>query len=86
MADINATLMEQVFNVAKGQGEADIHYNRELDDLRRCLEVAKWRSGHEATLKRRGKALNLDSFDSTQFLPTGDSTPHHFDDIQLTKP
>ncbi len=41
MAHIDATLMEQVLNVPKGQREADIQHHRETDDLGARLEIAE---------------------------------------------
>ncbi len=41
MADVDASFMEQVFYVSQREWEANIHHYCELDDFRRCLEVAE---------------------------------------------
>ena len=43
VTDINASLMQQVFNISNRKREPDIHHHCQADDLRRRLEVAKWR-------------------------------------------
>jgi hypothetical protein len=47
MADVDAALVEQVFDVSKRQPEPDIHHHRQADDLRRGFEVAE-RVAHPA--------------------------------------
>ena len=39
MADINATLMKKVFNIAKRKGKPDIHHHHKADDLGRGFEI-----------------------------------------------
>nr|WP_321361558.1 hypothetical protein [uncultured Hyphomonas sp.] len=40
MTNINAPLVEQVFDITQRQRKADLHHDRKLDDFGRCLEVA----------------------------------------------
>jgi len=42
VADIDPSLLEQVFDLAQRGGKADIHHDRKTDDLRRSLEIAEW--------------------------------------------
>jgi hypothetical protein len=58
MADLDAALMQEVFDVPKPKREPDIHHDRELDDLGRCL-VAKWVLGHLPTPGGSAYRLNL---------------------------
>ena len=39
MTDIDAALVQQVLDVAKGQRKTDVHHNRKADDLLACLEI-----------------------------------------------
>src|SRR5665811_1942529 len=57
MADVNAALMEEVFDVSKRQREADIHHHGQSNDLGRRLEVPKWAMGHgAANLRLTGRS------------------------------
>lgn len=58
MADVNSTLVKEVFDVAKGQRKTNVHHDRELDNLGRRFEVAEWIAGHEAKLARLPSSLN----------------------------
>jgi hypothetical protein len=42
MADIDATFMQQILDIAKGKWKPDIHHHRQADDLRRRFEVTEW--------------------------------------------
>jgi len=42
MAEIDATFMEQIFDVSKRQRNSDIHRHRKAVDLGQCLGIAKW--------------------------------------------
>jgi hypothetical protein len=54
VTDINAALMQQVFNNTKRKRKTHIHHHSQADDFRRCLEVAKWRGFcHPETLRNR---------------------------------
>ena len=39
MADVDAALVQQVFDVAERQREPDVHHDRQADDFGRGLEV-----------------------------------------------
>ena len=41
VADIDATFMQQILNIAKGKWKPDIHHYRQADDLRRRFEIPK---------------------------------------------
>jgi hypothetical protein len=41
MANVDAALVEQVLCVSKRERRSDVHHHAQLDDLRRCFEVAK---------------------------------------------
>jgi hypothetical protein len=51
MADVDAAFMEQIFDLPQRQWKADMHHDREADDLRRSLEIAEWIS-HPQTLRK----------------------------------
>ena len=54
VTDIDAALVQQVFNISKRKRKTDIHHHCQADDLRRRLEVAKWRGFcHPETLRNR---------------------------------
>jgi hypothetical protein len=40
VADVNATLMEQVFDVPKRKREAHVKHHRQADDLRAGFEIS----------------------------------------------
>ena len=64
MADIDATFVEQIFHIAKGQRETNVHHNRQADDLTARFEIAKWvRFGHLQTLRNRPARLKSVSSD-----------------------
>jgi hypothetical protein len=42
MADIDAALMQQILDVAKGKRKPDVHHHSKVDDLQRCFEVTEW--------------------------------------------
>ena len=42
VADIDATLMQQILDVAKGKRKPDVHHHRQADHLKAGFEVAKW--------------------------------------------
>ena len=56
MADVDASLEEQVLDVAKRQRVFDVHHDHETDDLGGAVEIAERvrRSGHPARLRRVG--------------------------------
>jgi hypothetical protein len=51
MADVDATFVQQVFNISKRKWKPDIHHHRQPNDFRRCLKIAKGvRFDHCSTL------------------------------------
>ncbi len=64
MADIDATLVQPVFDMPKRQRITDVHHHRQLDDLWRCFDIAEERFGHhEMMLELEGRGLKPDSSD-----------------------
>ena len=59
MADVNSTLVKEVFDVAKGQRKTNVHHDRELDNFARCLEVKKRVLGHAGNASRVGLPVQL---------------------------
>jgi len=41
MADVDTTLVEEIFYIAQRKRKSDIHHHGEADNLGRCLEVAE---------------------------------------------
>jgi hypothetical protein len=50
MTDVYPALMEQVFDVAEGEREPDIHHHGQVDYFAGCFEVTKWIVSHEKTV------------------------------------
>ena len=66
MSDIDATLMEQVFDVPQREWKPDVHHHRKADDLRARLEVAKRAAfSHAQTLRATSWSSKTDSSDRT---------------------
>lgn len=66
MAHIDATLMQQIFDVAKRKREPDVVHNRQANDLGRRLEVTEWRwFAHTQTLRARPAPIKAGSSDKT---------------------
>ena len=42
MADVDATFMQQILNVAERKWKSNIHHHRQADDFWAGLEVPKW--------------------------------------------
>ena len=58
MANIDAAFMEQVFDIAKGQWEAELQHHCQADNLAARFEIAKWiRFGHVQPLQIRPARL-----------------------------
>jgi hypothetical protein len=67
VADVDATLMKQVFDVPKRKREAHVKHHRQEDDLRAGFEIPKWAAFcHQATLCNRPARLKLVSSDKTR--------------------
>ena len=58
VANVDAALVEKVFDVAKRQWKSDVHRHRNLDDLGRRFEIAEWISRHETILAAPPYPLN----------------------------
>ncbi len=66
MTDIDAALVEQILDSAKGQREPDIKQNRQSDNLTARFEIAKWvRFTHPPMLLTRPARLKLVCSDRT---------------------
>ena len=66
VADVNAALMEQVFDVPKRKREAHVAHHRQSDDLRAGSEISKWAAVcHPARLCNRPARLRLVFCDKT---------------------
>lgn len=65
VANVDAPLVEQIFDVAKRQWKPDIHHHRKADDLGAGLEVSKRRAlGHAESLRIHPAPLKPISSDS----------------------
>ena len=58
MADVDAALMQEVFDIPQSKRKAHIHHHRKLDDLGRCFEISERISGHPETLTDLPYPLN----------------------------
>ena len=58
MADVDAALMQEVFDIPQRKRKAHIHHHRKLDDLGRCFEISERISGHPETLTDLPYPLN----------------------------
>jgi hypothetical protein len=67
VADVDATLMEQVFDVSRRKRKAHAKHQRQADDLGACFEVPKRGAfGHPAKLRNRPPRLKQISSDNAQ--------------------
>jgi hypothetical protein len=65
MADLDASLVQQIFDIAKRKWEPNIQHRCKADDLRARLQISKWAVFcHQATLGRRTASLKPVSSDS----------------------
>ena len=58
MANVDAALMEKDFDVAQRKWKSNVHHYRELEDFRRCLEVAEGISERPVSLTELPCSLN----------------------------
>ena len=65
MADIDAALVQQVFDVSKREWKSDVHQHAQLDDLGRGFEVPERVLGHFLRLNTRIGHLKTVSADNT---------------------
>jgi hypothetical protein len=42
MANVDATLVQQILDIAKRQGKTNIHHHRKANDFWRSFEIAEW--------------------------------------------
>jgi hypothetical protein len=45
MADVDASLEQEAFDISEGQRESHIRHDHEPDNLRRTVELAEWVGG-----------------------------------------
>jgi len=65
VANVNATFMQQVFDISKRKWIPNIHHHGQPNDLGASLKISKWRRFcHEEKLENLTKRLNLFSSDS----------------------
>lgn len=66
MTDIDAAFIQQIFDIANGQREANVRHHRQADDLAARFETAKWiKFGYLQKLQIRPAPLKLVSSDKT---------------------
>ena len=68
MADLYASLVQQIFDVSKRQREPNIQHHRQADDLRAGFEVFEWGAfDHFESLRKPPARLKPSSSDKTQW-------------------
>ncbi len=66
MAYVDASLVQQIFDIPKRERKSDVQHHRKADDLRAGFEVLEGgRSGHSQKLRNRPTRLNPSSSDKT---------------------
>ncbi len=71
MAQVDASCVQQVFNIPKRERETDVQHHRTADDLWSGFEVLeRGRIGHGQKLRNTPAPLNQSSSDKTHFLNT----------------
>ena len=66
MADLNATFVQEIFNITERERKPTIKHHSQADDLWACFEVAEWGVFcHKARLRIRLPRLNLVLSDNT---------------------
>jgi hypothetical protein len=69
MADVDATLVQQIFHISKRKWKTHIHHHRQADDFRRRLEVLEWVAFcYPETLIAHPARLNRFCSDSAPFV------------------
>jgi hypothetical protein len=59
MADVDASLVQQIFDIAKRKWEPNIQHHCQTDDLGARLEILKWAVFcHQVSLSRRTALLH----------------------------
>ncbi len=73
MADVDASLMQQIYDIAKRKWELDVQHHCQTDDLGARLEIWQWAVFcYQATLSRCTARLKPVSFDSAHRWPAQD--------------
>src|SRR6056297_471711 len=71
VTDLDTTLVQQILDVSERQREADVHHDRQADDLGRRLEVLEGVAfGHLGTLAGAMPGLKPSSSDKTPSTPS----------------
>ncbi len=66
MADVDASLVQQIFDITKRKRKPDVQHHRQADDLGTGLEILEsGRFGHSQTLCKPPARLNPSSSDKT---------------------
>ena len=42
MADVDAALVQKIFDVPQRQRKSDVHHNRQTDDFGAAVEILEW--------------------------------------------
>jgi len=59
MADVDASFVQQVLDIAERQGKPDVHHNRQADDFRAGPKILEWGVfRHPKTLRDHPAPLN----------------------------
>ena len=56
VADVDTLLMQQVFDIAPRKWKANVHQDRQTNDLRAGFEVAVWRADYHPEMSRNRPA------------------------------
>ncbi len=66
MADIDASLVQQVFDIPRRKWKSNVQHHRQMNDLTTGLEVLEAeRFGHSSTLRKPPAPLNPSPSDKT---------------------
>ncbi len=66
MAHVDASLVQQIFDISKRERETDVQHHRKADDLGTGFEVLeRGRFGHGQKLRNRPACLKTSSSDKT---------------------
>jgi hypothetical protein len=59
VANVDAVLVENIFDIAQGEWKMNVHHYGQADDLGRCFEIAKWiMIFHARTLRLQDMTIN----------------------------
>jgi hypothetical protein len=61
MADINATLKQQTFDLAQGERITDVHYHRQADYLGRTVEITEGIAHHRKLRAAKHRFMRIRS-------------------------